>query len=57
MRPRWPGFIAFQDAASNIVHSYLRGSGGKELEVLRDLDQTLTQHKEGVSLDGENEAT
>ena len=46
MRPRWPGFIAFQDAASNIVHSYLRGGGGKELEVLKNLDQALAQHKE-----------
>jgi hypothetical protein len=27
VRPRWPGFIAFQDAASAIVHRYLREPG------------------------------
>jgi multiple sugar transport system substrate-binding protein len=46
MRPRWPGFIAFQDAASSIVHSYLRGDGGSELEVLTNLDKALVKHKE-----------
>lgn len=32
MRPRFPGFIAFQDTASNLVHDYLiRGGTGSEV--------------------------
>ena len=46
VRPRWPGFIAFQDAASAIVHSYLSGNGATERQVLTDLDAALTRHKE-----------
>jgi multiple sugar transport system substrate-binding protein len=46
VRPRWPGFIAFQDAASSIVHSYLRGNAVTEQQVLADLDAALTRHKE-----------
>jgi multiple sugar transport system substrate-binding protein len=46
VRPRWPGFIAFQDAASVIVHNYLRGNDITERQVLTDLDAALTRHKE-----------
>ena len=46
VRPRWPGFIAFQDAASAIVHSYLSANGTTERQVLTDLDAALTRHKE-----------
>jgi multiple sugar transport system substrate-binding protein len=46
VRPRWPGFIAFQDAASAIVHNYLRGNNATERQVLADLDAALTRHKE-----------
>lgn len=46
VRPRWPGFIAFQDAASAIVHSYLRGNDATEQQVLADLDAALARHKE-----------
>ena len=46
VRPRWPGFIAFQDAASTIVHSYLRGNDATEQQVLADLDAALRRHKE-----------
>ena len=46
VRPRWPGFIAFQDAASAIVHRYLREPGIPEQSVLADLNRSLTQHKE-----------
>jgi multiple sugar transport system substrate-binding protein len=46
VRPRWPGFIAFQDAASASIHNYLRGSGGDEVAVLASFDAALNQHKE-----------
>jgi multiple sugar transport system substrate-binding protein len=46
VRPRWPRFIAFQDAASTIVHSYLRGNDATEQQVLADLDAALRRHKE-----------
>lgn len=40
MRPRFPGFIAFQDPAAAIVHHYLR-DGGHEAGVLHQLNNTL----------------
>ncbi len=46
VRPRWPGFIAFQDAASTIVHNYLRNHDVTERQVLIDLNSALTKHKE-----------
>jgi multiple sugar transport system substrate-binding protein len=44
VRPRFPGFIAFQDAASTIVHRYLQ-TGGREQEVLAELSAALRQHR------------
>jgi len=40
VRPRFPGFIAFQDAASNLVHAYLV-HGGPESEVLDKMNSAL----------------
>lgn len=40
VRPRFPGFIAFQDAASNLVHDYLM-HGSDESEVLNRMNQAL----------------
>lgn len=40
VRPRFPGFIAFQDAASNLVHDYLVHGGG-EAEVINRMNQIL----------------
>jgi len=40
VRPRFPGFIGFQDAASNLVHDYLM-HGGDESEVLNRMNQVL----------------
>ena len=40
VRPRWPGFIAFQDAASKLVHQYLI-HGGSESEVLSKMNDAL----------------
>jgi multiple sugar transport system substrate-binding protein len=40
VRPRFPGFIAFQDEASRIVHNYLK-DGGDEASVLRQLNNAL----------------
>lgn len=40
LRPRFSGYIDFQDAASNIVHHYLV-HGGSESTVLAKLDQAL----------------
>lgn len=44
IRPRWPGFIAFQDAASAIVHHYLV-HGDDENEVLAQLNHALAAHQ------------
>jgi multiple sugar transport system substrate-binding protein len=44
VRPRFPGFIAFQDAASIIVHDYLV-QGGSEQSVLERIDAALHQHR------------
>ena len=40
VRPRFPGFIAFQDAASTLVHNYLI-HGGPESAVLNKMNQAL----------------
>src|SRR6185437_10050538 len=40
VRPRFFGFIAFQDAASNLVHNYLM-DGGHEADVLNDMNSAL----------------
>jgi multiple sugar transport system substrate-binding protein len=40
VRPRFPGFIAFQDAASKLVHDYL-ANGGPESEVLAKMNSAL----------------
>jgi multiple sugar transport system substrate-binding protein len=40
VRPRFSGFIVFQDAASNLVHQYLL-HGGLESEVLNKMNQAL----------------
>jgi multiple sugar transport system substrate-binding protein len=42
VRPRFPGFIAFQEVASNLVHRYLL-HGGPESSVLDQMDQALAQ--------------
>ncbi|HEX5282671.1 MAG TPA: extracellular solute-binding protein [Bryocella sp.] len=44
VRPRFPGFIAFQDAASTIVHNYLV-HGGSEQSVLERIDAALHQYR------------
>ncbi len=44
VRPRFSGFIAFQDAASRIVHDYLV-HGGSEQCVLERMDAALHQHR------------
>ncbi len=44
VRPRFPGFIAFQDAASTRVHRYLV-HGGSESQVLEDMNQSLAETK------------
>ncbi|MHB1020831.1 MAG: ABC transporter substrate-binding protein [Acidobacteriaceae bacterium] len=47
VRPRFSGFIPFQDAASNIVHRYLL-AGGDERETLHAMNTALHQfRKEG----------
>ena len=42
VRPRFPGFIGFQDAASTLVHRYLT-SGGSGCEVIRKLNDVFIQ--------------
>jgi multiple sugar transport system substrate-binding protein len=44
IRPRWPGFIGFQDAASNLVHAYLV-HGGSESEVLSKMNDALANSR------------
>jgi multiple sugar transport system substrate-binding protein len=44
IRPRFPGFIAFQDAASTLVHDYLV-HGGSESEVLNEMNAALRKHR------------
>jgi multiple sugar transport system substrate-binding protein len=42
VRPRFAGFIAFQDTASKLVHDYLV-HGGPEAEVLGNMNKALTE--------------
>ncbi len=42
VRPRFPGFIAFQDRASTLVHRYLV-QGGAERQVLEQMNAALAQ--------------
>ena len=42
VRPRFPGFIAFQDAASKLVHDYLL-HGGSEKQVLNRMNKALAE--------------
>lgn len=44
IRPRFPGFIAFQDAASILLHNFLV-HGGPEGAVLDAMDNALLQHR------------
>ena len=44
IRPRFPGFIAFQDAASTLVHHYLV-QGGDERQVLSEMNHALSKHR------------
>lgn len=44
VRPRFPGFIGFQDRASILVHNFL-ANGGAEAEVLSALDAALYQFR------------
>ena len=45
VRPRFPGFIAFQDEASTIVHEYLR-RGGNESSVLDAMNAAYRKHRD-----------
>jgi len=44
VRPRFPGFIAFQDAASKLVHDYL-ARGGAVREVVGRMNDALAEAK------------
>jgi len=44
VRPRFPGFINFQDEASTLVHAYLL-HGGDESQVLDNMNTTLAKHR------------
>ena len=44
VRPRFPGFIAFQTTAAQIVHEYLQ-SGGPEADVLKAMNEVLMRCK------------
>jgi multiple sugar transport system substrate-binding protein len=48
VRPRFPGFIAFQDAASKLVHSYLV-HGGSESEVLNQINAALDHSQKAAA--------
>jgi len=48
VRPRFPGFIGFQDAASTIVHRYLL-DGGDEPKTLERMNQALVQARKQVA--------
>jgi multiple sugar transport system substrate-binding protein len=45
MRPRWPGFIAFQDRASQAVHAYLV-KGISESKTLDEMNRALILTRE-----------
>lgn len=44
VRPRFPGFIAFQDEASTLVHAFLR-DGGNASQTLQAMDESLARHR------------
>ena len=44
VRPRFPGFIAFQDRAADLVHGYLR-EGGSAAEVITRINTALGEYK------------
>jgi len=44
VRPRFPGFIIFQDEASILVHAYLL-NGGNESQVLDSMNNALAKHR------------
>ncbi|HEV2274130.1 MAG TPA: extracellular solute-binding protein [Acidobacteriaceae bacterium] len=44
LRPRFNGYLQFQDEAAPVVHKYLTGEG-EELSVLQDLDQLLNRSR------------
>jgi multiple sugar transport system substrate-binding protein len=44
VRPRFPGFIVFQDAASKLVHDYLV-SGGTAPDVIHSMNGALAQSR------------
>lgn len=46
VRPRFPGYLDFQDAAAPVVHAYLC-DGGDEREVIRKLNVLLLQRTAG----------
>jgi multiple sugar transport system substrate-binding protein len=48
LRPRYDGFLAFQDAAGELVHAYLR-EGGDADEVLDRIDEAYRASKPEVS--------
>ena len=48
VRPRFAGFIGFQDAASTIVHRYLL-DGGDESEILDRMNQALDRARKQVA--------
>jgi multiple sugar transport system substrate-binding protein len=44
LRPRFDGYLHFQDAAGSVVHRYLSGSGGAE-DTLDELDSLWRMHE------------
>ncbi len=46
VRPRWPGFIAFQDEASGIVHRFLGDPAALPAQALESLQSALRKHRE-----------
>jgi multiple sugar transport system substrate-binding protein len=48
VRPRFPGFIGFQDAASKLVHDYL-ANGGSGCEVICKMNDALRQARRADS--------
>lgn len=48
VRPRFPGFISFQETASNLVHHYLQ-DGGSESSVLDLMDEALQKSRKNLA--------
>ncbi|MDE3105339.1 MAG: extracellular solute-binding protein [Acidobacteriota bacterium] len=46
VRPRWPGYLAWQDAASTLIHQYL-SEGGAPQDVLAGMEKALTTAQKG----------